>query len=524
MKKYTLFISILLIVQSAIAQSTFQKTIGGTNLDRGYAVQQTADAGYIITGSYSVPAAVFSDVYLVKTDSSGNLLWTKTFGGSNNDLGRYVQQTFDGGYIIVGTTSSFGAGDLDMYLIRTDANGDSLWTKTFGGAGSDEGFFIQQTTDSGYIFIGRTSSFSLAGDLDFYLVKTDVNGNILWTKTLGGANHDEGFCVKQTTDGGYIITGRTWSFGAGNSDVYSIKTDVNGNPLWSKTYGGTSSDESYSIQQTTDGGYIISGQTSSFGAGIGNVYLLKTDASGNVLWQKTFGGTSQDYGYQVQETTDGGYIILGITQSFASGINDIYLIKTDLNGDTLWTKTFGGTNDDYSGRGQQTADGGYIIVGSTMSFGAGYYDVYLVKTDANGNTGCNELSPPTIAGTPASQITSPVTIAGSTLTIVTSPATVINSGGILTTLCIVSGKDETTIDNNFNIFPNPSSGIFVISSGNLIKEGKITLLNLPGEVVAEKNIYNESREEINIKNISAGIYFVKVLDGEKSYCRKIIIE
>jgi hypothetical protein len=191
--------------------------------------------------------------------------------------------------------------------------------------------------------------------------------------------------VQQTTDGGYIVAGGTSSIGAGNSDVYLIKTDANGNTLWTKTFGGTGDEYAYAVQQTTDGGYIVAGDTNSFGAGNRDWYLIKTDANGNTLWTKTFGGTAVDYATAVQQTMDGGYIVAGITNSFGAGNADAYLIKADTNGNTLWTKTFGGTDYDTAYAVRQTADGGYIVAGGTVSFGAGTGDMYLIKTDASGN-------------------------------------------------------------------------------------------------------------------------------------------
>ena len=256
--------------------------------------------------------------------------WTKTFGGTDEDIGGSVQQTTDGGYIISGGTNSFGNGDSDVYLIKTDENGDSLWTKTFGGTDEDLGSSVQQTTDGGYIISGGTKSFG-NGDRDVYLTKTDGNGNEQWTKTFGGGDRDFGGSVQQTTDGGYIITGFTSSFGNGDRDFYLIKTDGSGNEQWTKTFGGTGIDVGFSVQQTNDGGYIIVGLIGVLGNN--DVYLIKTDENGDSLWTKTFGGTSSDDGcFSVQQTTDGGYIITGFTFSFGNGGSDVYLIKTDENG------------------------------------------------------------------------------------------------------------------------------------------------------------------------------------------------
>ncbi|MHC4633484.1 MAG: hypothetical protein ACYS9C_19735, partial [Planctomycetota bacterium] len=221
---------------------------------------------------------------------------------------------------------SFGAWQSDVYLIKTDSNGNGEWEKTFGGSGGEWGYSVQQSTDGGYIIAGYTSSYG-AGASDVYLIKTEPNGNSQWQKTFGGSEGDQGWSVQQTTDGGYIIAGWTDSYGAGNDDVYIIKTDPNGNSVWHKTFGGSGNDMAYSVQQTSDTGYIITGSTYSYPVGDWDVYLIKTDPNGNSQWQKTFGGSESDGGRSGQQTSDGGYIIAGYTWSFGAEMRDVYLIK-----------------------------------------------------------------------------------------------------------------------------------------------------------------------------------------------------
>ena len=372
------FVAILLSFQTGQSE-TWEKTFDRSDFDYGYSVQQTTDGGYIIvggsdsfkTGQYNVT----TDVYLIKTNDKGNRQWEKIFKSGDSSYGKSVQQTTDGGYIITGYASSISAGDNNFYLVKTDNTGNKQWEKTFSGEGSS----VQQTDDGGYIMTG-----SHHYSLDVALIKTDDKGNKQWEKTFGGPDQDDGDSVQQTTDGGYIIAANTYKIMTTppDSDVYLIKTDDMGNKQWEKTFSDGWS-EAREVRQTTDGGYIITGWTESFRAGDNSwdVYLLKTDDKGNHQWEKTFGGSEKDQGRSVQQTTDGGYIITGRTRSRTDeGVldEDVYLVKTDDKGTKQWEKTFGGSEQDQGHSVQQTTDGGYIMTGTTESFGADYSAVYLI--------------------------------------------------------------------------------------------------------------------------------------------------
>ena len=340
----------------------WEKTFGGTSGDGGKSVQQTTDGGYIITGSTNSFGNGDLDRYLIKVDGNGIEQWNQTYGDTNNNFSNSVQQTSDGGYIITGTT--FLVNGTIGLLIKTDGNGIEQWSQTFGDTNVSSGFYmgnsVQQTTDGGYIMTGWENG----NQGDVFLVKTDLNGIEQWNQTFGGIENDYGESVQQTSDGGYIITGSTFSFGNGDHDVYLIKTDSNGIELWNQTFGGIDDDYGKSVQQTSDGGYIITGYTFLNSPDVTDVYLIKTDGNGIEQWNQTFGGVDYDLGYSVQQTSDGGYIITGSTKSSGNGDEDVYIIKTDGNGIELWNQTFGGTNSDGGNSVQQTSDGGYIITGT----------------------------------------------------------------------------------------------------------------------------------------------------------------
>jgi len=361
------------------------KTFGGTGDDRGRAVMPTADGGYVVTGYGDSYGAGSGDAYLIKTDAFGSQEWIKTFGGTEWDACYSVRQTSDGGYVMLGATGSYGAGWDNFWLIKTDETGNQVWAQTFGGTHTwNYGRSVEQTSDGGYILAGVTYPYGLdTGNI--WLIKTDVDGNQTWARTFGGPDHEDGYSVQQTSDGGYILVGETGLYSEDSIDILLIKTDASGNQRWAKTFGAWGWDLGYSVQQTTDGGYVVAGHSQSFGgANGGDVCLFKTDADGNQVWAKSFGGANYDRGNSVQQTSDGGYIVVGMTMPDGFS-RDVYLVKTDASGTQTWTRTYGGTADDEGYSVLQTADGGYIICGTTASSGAGKDDIWLIRTDANGN-------------------------------------------------------------------------------------------------------------------------------------------
>jgi len=369
-----------LVLADSEPAKEWDRTFGGSMWEIGNSVQQASDGGYIVTGVTESYGSGGEDILLIKTGSDGNEEWNNTFGGSKSEIGHSVQQTSDGDYIIIGVTETYGSGGGDILLIKTGSDGNLLWTQVFGGSGDEDGYSVQQTSDGGYIITGVTESYGSGGG-DIWLIKTGLYGNEEWSNTFGGSKAEIGRSVQQTFDGGYIITGQTASYGAGYYDVWLIKTDSDGNEKWNKTFGGSEDDIGHSVQQTSDGGYIIAGYTRSYGAGSVDVWLIKTDPDGNEEWNETFGGPELDFGYSVQQTSDDGYIITGQTSSYGAGSYDVWLIKTNSDGNQEWNRTFGGPEDDKGRSVQQTSDGGYIITGQTSSYGNSS-DLWLIKVEA----------------------------------------------------------------------------------------------------------------------------------------------
>ncbi|MFX1250524.1 MAG: hypothetical protein ACFFCZ_02830, partial [Promethearchaeota archaeon] len=309
-------------------------------------------------------------------------IWSQTYGGGYPDAAFALIQTSDGGYALAGTTWSYGAGSDDYWLTKTDSNGRSQWNQTYGGVEPDGAYALIQTSDGGYALAGWTESYG-AGSVDCWLVKTDSNGRSQWSQTYGGGYPDVAFALVQTSDGGYALAGTTESYGAGSADYWLMKTDSNGRSQWNQTYGGVEYDGIYALIQTSDGGYALAGTTESYGAGSADCWLVKTDSNGRSQWSQTYGGGYPDAAFALIQTSDGGYALAGWTESYGAGSVDCWLVKTDSNGRSQWNQTYGGVEYDGAYALIQTSDGGYALAGSTASYGVSP-DYLLVKTDRNG--------------------------------------------------------------------------------------------------------------------------------------------
>lgn len=342
-----------------------------------YSVQLTADLGYIIAGYTRSYGAGESDVYVIKTDSLGNIQWEKTYGGSNDDFGWSVQQAADGGYFIAGYTSSFGHGDNDVYVIRADPFGDTIWTRTFGGTGRDVGYSLALSPDGGIVVAGITGSYGV--NFDVYVIKLDSSGNTVWEKYFGGPEEDGAYSIAGMPDGGFIVAGDTRSFGTGAQDVYVIRLDDNGDSLWSRTYGGVDHYTASGVAATSDSGAVTIGITDSYGAMYGDYYIVRIKKNGDTLWTRHYGGESTEWGHSVRQKSDGSFIAAGWSDSFWPGCQ-MYVIKLDAYGDTIWTKLLPGDGYAAAFAVNITPDGSYIVAGCTDTSDMGApEDVYLVR-------------------------------------------------------------------------------------------------------------------------------------------------
>ncbi|MDP8205843.1 MAG: T9SS type A sorting domain-containing protein [Candidatus Electryonea clarkiae] len=466
-----------------------------------------------------IPISVLSDT-----------LWTRTFGGDGYDLGCEIHQTTDGGFIIVGTTESFGGGDYDAWLIKMDENGDEEWSQTYGSEHGEKGNSVQQTSDGGYIIVGSSLVGDYYGDNGLLLTKTDSLGNEEWCRTFDPEICRSGNGVQLTQQGGYLIGGtvdgeRTWDNGSSN-DMCLLRTDSHGVIRWSWIYGYADDGEWInSIQKTGDGGFIIAGGTQVYregshglliktnGQGVvqwnrnmtacrsgksaqqtrdrgyiytgstydSDVVLVKADSTGEFIWSETIGGEGFHSGNEVHQINDGGFIIVGTTSSFGAGGNDVGLIKTDSTGEEEWSQAFGGNDRDQGISVKQTDNGGYIILGTTESFGAGGYDVWLIRIDDEVNE--------TIEST-------------------------------------YSTPTDYVLEE---IYPNPFNSTTTIAIGlPSPSDLKLSVYNITGQEIAvltnERYSSGYHQFTFNADDLSSGIYFIHAnVPGKMNEVRKIVL-
>ncbi len=508
-----------------LKSQTFQKiyNVNSVSFSNVLAIQQTADGGFILAGTDSTSSGQDRDVYLVKTTANGDTIWSKIYGTAGFEYGQYAIQSNDGGYLVVGT--SLGA-DWNVLLIKTNTNGDTLWTRILGGPGDDEANSVEQTMDGGFIIGGYTNSYG-AGNYDYFLIKIDANGLILWSNAYGTVADELGYFVQETKDKGFIISGAAYASNL-TIDGYVIKTDSLGVVQWSNYYGTLLTDWGYMMRETFDGGYIFTGYIEA--ATTTDIFLIKTNNLGDTLWTRTYGGPSYEQGLSVMQTQDTGYAISGSVYSGGMGGSDAMLLKTDSLGNLSFCHGFGGTGDDWSPSLVQTPDKGFALGAYSNSLSGGPYNCYLVKTDSIGNStgGCNEIviSIPTMQRPLAK---TPVVTTVTSFTFVPVSASInLDSGVVESSACIsLSVAQLTKINNSISVYPNPSAGVFNLVAENISSpQVKINVSNILGETVYAKTLQNQTgkvNEQINLSVLPAGTYFITLQSANEIRTVKICI-
>jgi hypothetical protein len=526
MEKLYILLATLITINLAKAQPTieWQKSLGGTYDDYAYLIQQTTDGGYIIageslsndgdvTGHYGT--TTYNDYWVVKLNSIGTIAWQKSLGGTYDDRATSIQQTMDGGYIVAGHSKS-NDGDVtghhgttsyyDYWVVKLNSTGTIEWQKSLGGTFDDWGQSIQQTTDSGYIIAGYSSSND--GDVtghhgtttthDYWVVKLNSTGTIEWQKSLGGTYNDDASSIQQTTDGGYIVAGVSSSndgdvtghHGTSNyEDYWVVKLNSTGIIAWQKSLGGTSSDFAESIRQTTDGGYIVAGFSSSNDGDVtGNhgsldYWVVKLNPTGTIAWQKSLGGTDVDLGLSIHQTTDSGYIIAGSCGSndgdvtVNHGFYDYWVVKLNSTGTIQWQKSFGGTISECAYSILQTTDGGYIVAGMSFSNNG----------DVTGHHGTSST----------------------------------NDYWVVKLSPDVGIKDINKNNSNINVYPNPANTEITIEL--ICQNSLVGICNISGQEIMQLKARSQ-KLKVDVSNLPSGIYFVKVVTAKGVEIKKFIKE
>jgi hypothetical protein len=521
---------ILLLIANCpllLAQYQWQITIGGTGEDVANSIIQTTDGGYVVAGT----SISFGGWYIVKLSASGNMQWNKILSGTDHAYS--IIQTTDGGYAVGGEAL------WDFCMVKFDTAGNMTWSKTIGGAFEERAYGVVQTSNGGYVMGGWTHSFG-AGGFDFYVVKLSSSGNFLWNKTIGGSGGEYAYSITATSDGGCAVAGYTNSYGNQLTSMFIVKLDASGTLQWSRTVGqGTYYNDAESIIQTSDGGFAVAGETTNCGASCGKFYIVKLDNIGNLQWTRTVGGTSTDIAWSIVQTTDGGYAVAGGATSFGAGMVDLYLVKLDATGTLQWSKTTGGADDDYIYDLVQTADGGYAVVGYTHSFGAGNYDFYIVKLGVNGGACGSSTSPSSQSGT-GGTTTSPTPTVMSPTPMLGTITPTISSGGTLTTICFMGiqpiSNEIPIVFELYQNYPNPFNPATKIKFQIPLNKGggfsrgvltRLTIYDLLGREVT--TLVNEQLKpgsyevEWDASNYPSGVYFYKLSSGNYSETKKLIL-
>ncbi len=396
MKKNISVISMLILLLAVSPlNAQWVRTYGGRDDDRAYSIRQTSDGGYIVAGYTYSFGAKDKDAWVFKLNAAGAIEWQKRYGDDGDDIAHSIRPTDDEGYVVAGSIYFGGMGFYpdDIWVYKLDSSGDFVWQQFNGDVdphnhSTEAAYSVFPTSDGGCILAGeRLISYEppRENSYRFDVLKVDAEGLAEWQNFYGGsARDDKARSIQETSDGGYIVAGSTESYGAGEQDFWVLKLDVAGENVWQKTYGGDQNDYAESIQQTSDGGYIVAGVTESFGVGATDFWLIKLDSAGDIEWEKTYGGIANEYAHSIYQTTNGGYIVVGATQSFGEGELDILVLRLNPDGDIRWQRTFGGSFYESAFEVQQTNEGGFVVVGNTDSFGVGHRDVVVLKFDANG--------------------------------------------------------------------------------------------------------------------------------------------
>ncbi len=495
----------------------------------GMSVYTTSDGGIFMTGYASAYGEIATNLYVVRFASNGDTLWTRTMGGQAWDYGFDGIETSDGGFLAVGSTQSYGTFVHDFYVVRFDSQGDTLWTRVIDGAGddrNDEALAVAETPEGGFAIAGY--SYIFGGYYpNAYVIKLNADGDVLWTRIVGGGSGEKAEDIIVTNDNGLVVVGGGASYSVASSDMYIFKLDEDGDLLWTRTIGGSRNDYAYAVAETADGRLVVAGSTNSYGEGATgfleatDAYIVMFDSDGDTIWTRTIGGVNNEQIRDIIITDDGYILAAGHSATYGHGFMDAYVIKMNMEGDVVWTNTYGDNNTNMAFGLTEVAQNRYLLIGRTH-YSAYGRDVFLAWLDGNGNSCCkNDYGGIVHSG----GITGSGGIAG------TGGAT-IDSGGEMAsffakdTLCL--GLADIQIKKHLSsivLYPNPTSDILnIMIETNITEPLNISLYSIQGQKLWEAFIRHDEVFTKDVSELNSGIYIIKVHHKEGINTRKLIVK
>ncbi len=520
--------SLKVYTQCSSTVTTFQKAYGGSGNERAHSIQKTSDGGYVVAGETTSYGAGDKDIFVLKIDVNGIEQWTKTYGSTFADDGFSItiKQTNDSGFVISGSTNGFGAGSYDdSYIIKINNTGIIQWEKRIPGSSWDRFRGFTELANGDILLTGSAATYS-AGNMDAHVVKISSNGVLMWIKNLGTAYREHSQSIIELSGGNHILSGNTNitnNSSTNRANPFLIKTSNNGTVIWGKEYNLTTffTDINETIL-LNDGNLLNVGETRASDAGNHDIFLLKTDTNGTVIWSKKYGGTGNDIGVNIREKTNGELVISAFTNSYGNA-NQLLLINTDNLGNVIWSKTYGGSSNDeldWWGKPMELLTTNEIIIaGGTLSFGAGNEDVYVVKTNECGESYCNEqtVTLTTSSLSPTDSSFNVLTTSGGALSNTNSIVNTISfAENVLCDSNLVSVNILSDLNTSLNVYPNPAFNLLNVKMDKEFEIQHIELYSITGQKVNAKSIEKtDDFIQIDISNLSEGLYFLKVYDKDK---------
>jgi hypothetical protein len=508
--KHFLSVALLFLTLSVHGQGIFFNSYGDAQNDEGMGMLPDHDGSFLLHGSTLSATTGTYDGYIVKTDSNGYLIWTKTYGAANDDRIQSIASTAEGGYIAAGMTEDLN-GIEDGLLLKIDSAGNPLWSKKYGGSQDDAFNKLLIAADGGYILGGATSS-SGAGGSDLFIVKTDSSGTILWSRVIGGPGADYVNDMYLMSDGGIIVTGAYNDLTPTDGDAILVKLDAAGNVQWTRTYSGNAQERATGVLQASDGGFIVTGFTSSFNFGYYKPFIIRTDAMGNLVSSKMFVGLGQETMFSIAKDQT-GYILAGRKQ-FNADITP-FLLKTDTNLNRLWSRAYGIPDRFVAAR--QLDNGQYVAVGA-----GGGSNILFARTDSSGSTGCDSMkySVDYIPLFTVTILTQPSGTGGTASNAILS----VGTGGSMASVCTivpgVPGVSRSVME--VNVYPNPSEGFITIDAS--VNHYKLEITDAIGAVLFSRLVTTKNFK-LDLGNLPSGIYFYTVKKaGQPMKSGKILLD